>query len=120
MTTFHVWREYVNLQFIPLVRGLADRGRMVFNFDAIGFILGLGYVMGLRSAMVFCAGGILSNFILVPLIWFIGSHMNVRCIQATVPVANMTAAEIYATTCALSAWAPLPRQAFWAYSNRCA
>ena len=57
------------------MRSLADRGRMVFNFDAIGFILGLGYVMGLRSAMVFCAGGILANFVLVPLVWFLGSHV---------------------------------------------
>ena len=96
VTTFHVWREYLNLQFIPLVRGLADRGRMVFNFDAIAFILGLGYVMGLRSAMVFCAGGILSNFMLVPLVWFIGSHMNAAVYPGTMPVANMTAAEIYA------------------------
>ena len=95
VTTFHVWREYLNLQFIPLVRGLADRGRMVFNFDAIGFILGLGYVMGLQSAMVFCAGGILSNFMLVPLVWFIGSHMNAAVYPGTMPVANMTAADIY-------------------------
>jgi len=96
VTTFHVWREYLNLQFIPLVRGLADRGRMVFSFDAIGFILGLGYVMGLRSAIVFCAGGILSNFVLVPLVWFLGSHMNTPVYPGTTPVASMTAAEIYA------------------------
>lgn len=95
ITTFHLWREYVNLQFIPLVRGLADRGRMVFNFDAIAFILGLGYVMGLRSAIVFCAGGILSNFILVPLIWFTGSHMMGAVYPGTVPLATMSAAEIY-------------------------
>ncbi len=31
---------------------------MVLSFDAIGFILGLGYVMGLRSSMILCAGGI--------------------------------------------------------------
>ena len=30
---------------------------MVFSFDAIGFILGLGYVMGLRSSLILCAGG---------------------------------------------------------------
>ncbi len=97
VTTFHVWREYLNLQFIPVMRTLADRGRMVFNFDAIGFILGLGYVMGLRSAMVFCAGGILANFVLVPLIWFLGSHMNMAVYPGTVPVSAMTAAQIYAS-----------------------
>jgi putative OPT family oligopeptide transporter len=95
VTTFHVWKEYINLQFIPLVRGLAERGRMVFNFDAIGFILGLGYVMGLRSAIVFCAGGVLANFVLIPLVWFLGSHMNLAVYPGTAPVAQMTAAEIY-------------------------
>ena len=37
---------------------------------------GLGYVMGLRSSMILCAGGVLSNLVLVPLIWFIGSHLD--------------------------------------------
>jgi putative OPT family oligopeptide transporter len=76
VTTFQVWKEYVNFQFVPVFRLLNDRARMVFSFDAIGFILGLGYVMGLRSSMILCAGGVLSNFVLVPLIWFIGSHLD--------------------------------------------
>jgi putative OPT family oligopeptide transporter len=94
-TTFHVWKEYLNLQFVPLMRTLAERGRMVFNFDAVGFILGLGYVMGLRSAIVFCAGGILANFVLVPLVWFLGSHMNLAVYPGTLPVAQMSAQQIY-------------------------
>ena len=70
-----VWKEYLDFQFVPAMKTLAERARMVFRFDAIGFILGLGYVMGLRSSMILCAGGVLSNFVLVPLIWMIGSHM---------------------------------------------
>ena len=76
VTTFQVWREYVDFQFIPLMKLLADKRKAVFNFDAIGFILGLGYVMGLRSSMILCAGGVLSNFVLVPLIFFVGSHLD--------------------------------------------
>jgi putative OPT family oligopeptide transporter len=94
-TTFHTWKEYLNFQFIPVMRSLADRGRMVFNFDAVGFILGLGYVMGLRSALMFCAGGILTNFVLTPLIWFIGSHMNSPVYPATLPISGMSALDIY-------------------------
>lgn len=96
VTTFHVWKEYLNLQFLPVMRSLAERGRMVFNFDAVGFILGLGYVMGLRIALIFCAGGILVNFVLVPIIWFVGSHMgDVSVYPATIPISHMTAADIY-------------------------
>jgi putative OPT family oligopeptide transporter len=94
-TTFHVWQEYVNFQFVPVVRSLADRARMAFSFDAVGFILGLGYVMGLRSSMILCAGGVLSNFILVPLIWFIGRHVDVAIYPAAIPVSQMTAVAIY-------------------------
>jgi putative OPT family oligopeptide transporter len=96
VTTFHVWKEYLNFQFVPVMRALVGRNRMVFNFDAIAFILGLGYVMGLRISMIFCAGGVLVNFVLVPVIWFIGSHMgDLTVYPATIPISHMTATEIY-------------------------
>ncbi|MGO8759175.1 MAG: OPT family oligopeptide transporter [Terracidiphilus sp.] len=97
VTTFHMWKEVLNLQFIPLMRNLADRGRMVLSFDAIGFILGLGYVMGLRSALIFCAGGIMANFVFVPLIWFLGSHVDMAVYPGMAPVSAMTAAQIYSS-----------------------
>src|SRR5450432_128774 len=93
--TFQVWKEYVNFQFLPVMKTLNERARMVFSFDAIGFILGLGYVMGLRSSMILCAGGVLSNFVLVPLIWFIGSHLTSAVYPATIPIASMSAVQIY-------------------------
>lgn len=95
VTTFEVWKEYVNFQFVPLFRTLNERARMVFSFDAISFILGLGYVMGLRSSMILCAGGVLSNFILVPLIWFIGSHLASAVYPGTIPISDMSAVQIY-------------------------
>ncbi|MBI1791024.1 MAG: oligopeptide transporter, OPT family [Acidobacteria bacterium] len=95
VTTFHVWKEYVDFQFIPVVRELAERAKVVVSFDAIGFILGLGYVMGLRSSMILCAGGVLSNFVLAPLIWMIGSHLPDAVYPAQIPIAKMTAAQIF-------------------------
>src|SRR5271157_1027049 len=95
VTTFQVWKEFVDFQFVPLFRTLSDRARMVFSFDAIGFILGLGYVIGLRSCLILCAGGVLSNFVLVPLIWFIGSHVDSAVYPATIPISHMTAVQIY-------------------------
>ena len=52
--------------------------------------------MGLRSSMILCAGGVLSNFVLVPLIWMIGSHLaDAAVYPATIPIAEMTAAQIF-------------------------
>jgi putative OPT family oligopeptide transporter len=95
VTTFQVWKEFVDLRFLPVFRALSERARMAFSFDAIGFILGLGYVMGLRSSMILCAGGILSNFVLVPLIWFVGSHLDNAVYPAAAPISTMTAMQIY-------------------------
>jgi len=96
VTTFQVWKEFVDLRFVPAVRDMADKAKMAFSFDAIGFILGLGYVIGLRSSLILCAGGVLSNLILVPLVWFIGSHLGDTAVYpAAVPIAKMTATQIF-------------------------
>ncbi len=96
VTTFQVWREAIDFQFVPVIKQLADRAKMVLSFDAIAFILGLGYVMGLRSSMVLCAGGVLSNFILVPLVWMIGREFPDAVVYpATIPIADMSAGQIF-------------------------
>ena len=95
VTTFHVWKEYVDFQFVPIMRTLNDKARMAFSFDAIGFILGLGYVMGLRSSMILCAGGVLSNFVLVPVIFYIGQHVAGAVYPGTIPISDMNATQIY-------------------------
>jgi putative OPT family oligopeptide transporter len=95
VTTFQVWKEYVDFQFVPAMRALSERARMAFSFDAIAFILGLGYVMGLRASTILCAGGVLANFVLVPLIWFFGQHLDTAVYPGTIPISHMTALEIY-------------------------
>jgi putative OPT family oligopeptide transporter len=95
VTTFQVWKEYVDFRFIPAVEAVAQRAKVVFSFDAIGFILGLGYVMGLRSSMVLCAGGVLSNFVLVPMIWFVGRHLPDVVYPGTAAISAMTANQIF-------------------------
>ncbi len=96
VTTFHVWKEYVDFQFVPVVKTLAEKAKVATSFDAVAFILGLGYVMGLRSSMVLVAGGVLANFVLVPLIWMIGQHLPIDVVSpGTMPIAGMTATQIF-------------------------
>ena len=95
VTTFQVWKEVVDFQFIPAMKELADKTRVVIRFDAISFILGLGYVMGLRSSMILCAGGVLSNFVLVPLVFMIGSKFPQIVYPGTKPIAAMAATEVF-------------------------
>ena len=96
ITTFHVWKEYLDFQFVPAVRAITERARVAVSFDAISFILGLGYVMGLRSSLILCAGGVLSNIVLVPLIWMIGSHLpDTAVYPGLTPIGHMNASQIF-------------------------
>jgi putative OPT family oligopeptide transporter len=95
VTTFQVWKEVVSFQWISLVKTLGVKARVVVSFDAISFILGLGYVMGLRSSMILCAGGVLANLVLVPLVFFVGQHVVGVVYPGTVPIGDMTAVQIY-------------------------
>src|SRR3954453_16457950 len=95
VTTFHPWKDFLDFQFVPVIHGLYDKARIAVSFDAISFILGLGYVMGLRSSMILCAGGVLSNLVLVPLVWMIGSEHAAAIYPAALPIAKMTAAQIF-------------------------
>jgi putative OPT family oligopeptide transporter len=62
----------------------------------VAFILGLGYVMGLRSSMILVSGGVLANFVLVPLIYMIGvASPDMVVAPGTVPIAAMTASQIF-------------------------
>jgi putative OPT family oligopeptide transporter len=95
VTTFQVWKETVDFQFIAPMREAAEKARVVLRVDAIAFILGLGYVMGLRASTLLCAGGVLSNFVLVPLVWKIGQHVTGPIYPAPMPISEMSAALIY-------------------------
>ena len=95
VTTFQVWREFVGFQWVPVVKTLAVKARIAVSFDAISFILGLGYVMGLRSSMILCAGGVMTNLVLVPLVFYVGQHAAGPVYPGTIPISAMTAVQIY-------------------------
>jgi putative OPT family oligopeptide transporter len=95
VTTFQVWREFVDLRFMPVMQTLAEKTRLVVRFDAVAFILGLGYVMGLRSSAILCSGGVLANFILVPLIFLFGSRFPDVFPAGAIPIHEMDATQIF-------------------------
>jgi putative OPT family oligopeptide transporter len=95
VTTFQVWKEFLDFQFIPVMKTIADKTKIIVRFDAVAFILGLGYVMGLRSSMILVAGGVLSNFVLVPLIYMIGNRFPEAIYPATIPIGQMDASQIF-------------------------
>ena len=95
VTTYQVWKEFLDFLFIPAMRTLAEKTKIVVKFDAVAFILGLGYVMGLRSSMILVAGGVVANFVIVPLIFMIGQRFPEAIYPATIPIGQMGPEQIF-------------------------
>ncbi len=59
--------------------------------------LGVGYIIGPRVAGVIFAGGVFSWLVLMPAIYFFGSHYALPLYPATKPIAAMSPSELWST-----------------------
>jgi putative OPT family oligopeptide transporter len=59
--------------------------------------LGVGYIIGARVAAVMLAGGVFSWLVLMPAIYFFGSHLTGPLYPGTVPVAQMSPSDMWRT-----------------------
>ena len=90
-----VWNEHLTFTWIPFLRNLADKTKIVLKIDALSAFLGLGYVIGLRYNAVIVAGGLLSHFAFIPLIWFLGRHFSGPIYPGSIPIAEMDEVQIF-------------------------
>ncbi len=59
--------------------------------------LGVGYIIGIRVAAVMLAGGVFSWLVLMPAIYFFGSHMTGPLYPGTVPIHDMSPSDLWKT-----------------------
>ena len=74
-----------------LLRGGAIRA------DVTPEYLGVGYIIGIRVAAVMLAGGAFSWLVLMPAIYFFGSHLAGPLYPGTVPIAEMGPSQLWST-----------------------
>ncbi len=58
-------------------------------------LLGVGYIIGIRTSALLVAGGFLSSFVIVPLITYLGDYLTVVVPPSTKLISQMSAMEIY-------------------------
>ncbi|HNT01581.1 MAG TPA: oligopeptide transporter, OPT family, partial [Candidatus Saccharicenans sp.] len=92
-----LWNEVITFRFIPFMDSLAEKTRMVLKIDALSAFLGLGYVIGFRYNAIIVAGGLLSHFAFIPVIWFLGQHFPQAVYPGTIPIGQMSEVEIFNT-----------------------
>jgi putative OPT family oligopeptide transporter len=65
--------------------------------DVTAEYLGVGYIIGMRVAAVMLAGGVFSWLVLMPAIYFFGSHLPTPLYPGTVPIHDMTPSQLWST-----------------------
>ena len=65
------------------------------RLDAVPEYLGVGYIIGTRVAGTMFAGGVFSWLVLMPAIYFFGSHLSGPLYPAVKPVAQMSPGEMW-------------------------
>ncbi|MGD0442363.1 MAG: oligopeptide transporter, OPT family [Edaphobacter sp.] len=65
--------------------------------DCTAAYLGVGYIIGLRVAAVMLAGGVFSWLVLMPAIYFFGSHLGAPLYPGTVLVKDMAPSDLWRT-----------------------
>lgn len=72
IATFGAWSETFSSRALPYGKMIADKAKAVFELNVGAAVLGLGYIVGLRYALIMTIGSALIWFIVVPLLPFIG------------------------------------------------
>lgn len=96
ITTFGWWSEVISTRIFHYGEILADKFKLVFKVNALTMILGLGYIVGLKYAIIICAGSFLSWFVFIPLFYEIGQYLTTPLgATATKLISEMSAEDIF-------------------------
>ncbi len=68
IATFGWWAEEFSTRVLPYGEALADKAKIVFKLNVGAAIVGLGYIIGLKYAVIICAGSFVGWFVIIPLI----------------------------------------------------
>jgi putative OPT family oligopeptide transporter len=95
VATFGLWREVISTRVVPALATVADKAKLVVKINAGAAVTGLGYIIGLKYSSIIVAGSLVSWLVLIPAIWYFGQHIGVPVGNATIPIDQMTAEQIF-------------------------
>ena len=75
VSTFGTWAETFSTRAIAGGTVLAQKAKLVFSINTSAAVIGLGFIIGLKYALIICAGSALVWFIIVPALPLIGDEM---------------------------------------------
>lgn len=97
VATMGWWNENFTTRVIGLGETLADKAKLVFKVNTGAAVLGLGYIVGLKYALIICLGSLAVWWLVVPgmAIMFNGDVLNMWDPSITKAVGDMSPEEIF-------------------------
>lgn len=66
VATFGVWSENFTSRAVAMGSLVADKAKLLFSVNTSAALLGMGYIVGLKYALIICAGSVAVWWVIVP------------------------------------------------------
>ena len=90
-SSVRLWPEVFSSKVIPGLKSIASEFKMVLKIDVMASVAGLGYIVGVKYAMMIVAGSFVSWYLLIPIIAYIAPYVH-----AVIPPASPSVSHILA------------------------
>lgn len=67
VSTFGTWADTISTTVLGVGRVVADKAKVLLKLNTSAAVLGLGYIIGLKYALVICCGSLLVWLVIIPL-----------------------------------------------------
>ncbi|MBQ2554116.1 MAG: oligopeptide transporter, OPT family [Prevotella sp.] len=97
VASFGWWNEVVTTRMVDFGATIADKFKLVFKVNTGAAVLGLGYIIGLKYALIICLGSLAVWWLIVPgmSIFFHDQVLNMWDPTITTAVGDMSAEAIF-------------------------
>lgn len=91
------WKEVVSTNVFGWGKQLIESTRLEFRMNIGAAVMGLGYIVGLKYALIIASGSFLAWWVIMPAIYYIGQFNPAPILNAAKPIAQMMPSEIFST-----------------------
>jgi len=90
-----LWKEVVSTQVFRWGAFLSDKWKLVLKINIGAAVTGLGYIIGLKYALIIACGSFLSWWVLIPAFYYVGQHLIEPLAPAIILIKDMQPQEIF-------------------------
>lgn len=89
------WNESVTSRCLEWGQALADKTKLVFKINTGAAVLGMGYIVGLKYALIICCGSVAIWWVIVPAISWLFPDLVVSAGSSSVTASQASAEQIF-------------------------